>query len=270
MEQFISYKKSNFGGAFFFLDKEQKAALGAVYAFCRAADDIVDDGLPDAAARLAALREGIENIFAGRANNAPELAAAIGKYKLPKIYFTDLLDGMASDLRAQVRFKTYEDLHWYMYRAAGVVGLMCVEIFCCKSPRSHAYAAALGEAVQFTNILRDIEEDAAAGRLYIPEEDLRKFKLTQTDLLQPAVSAPRLAPLMAFEFERARGLYARAAALLPKKDFAALLPARAMGNIYRAVLEKLQKTPCRFNGKKVKLSKLEKLYILYQTWRAKP
>jgi phytoene synthase len=270
VEQYISYKKSNFGAAFFFLDKKQKAALGAVYAFCRTADDTVDGCLPDAPARLAALRADIENIFAGRAGNAPALAAAVREYGLPKIYFTDLLDGMVRDLQAPVRFGTYEDLRWYMFRAAGVVGLMCIEIFGCKSRQARAYAAALGEAVQFTNILRDIEEDATAGRIYIPAEDLQKFSLTQTDLLQPARAAARLRQLMAFEFERARGLYARAAALLPEEDFAALLPARVMGGIYRAVLEKLQKTPCRFNGKKVKLNKLEKLYILYKIWRAKP
>ena len=253
------------------MDKEQKNALGALYAFCRAADDIVDDGLPNAAARLAALRADLENIFAGRARAAlAPLAAAIKKYNLPKIYFADLLEGMARDLRSPVRFKTYEDLQWYMYRAAGVGGLLCIEIFGCKNPRSRKYAAALGEAVQFTNILRDIEEDAAINRLYIPREDMQKFGLGEADLLRPAVAAPRLGRLMAFELERARGLYARAAALLPKDDFAALLPARAMGNIYRAVLEKLQKNPCRFNGKKVKLNKLEKLYILFKTWREKP
>ncbi|MDR0734300.1 MAG: squalene/phytoene synthase family protein [Elusimicrobiota bacterium] len=270
MPQLISYKKSNFGGAFFFLDKEKKDALDAVYAFCRAADDIVDDGLPNAAARLAALRADIENIFAGRADSAPQLAAAVKKYKLPKVYFTDLLDGMARDLQTRVRFKTYEDLQWYMYRAAGVVGLICIEIFGYKNPQARAYAAALGEAVQVTNILRDVEEDAAINRIYIPLEDMQKFNLTEADLLQPAAAAPRLNQLMVFEFERARGLYARAAAFLPKEDFTGLLPARAMGNIYRAILEKLQKNPCRFNGKKVKLNKLEKLYILYKTWRAKP
>jgi phytoene synthase len=270
MRQLISYKKSNFGGAFFFLDKEQKYALGAVYSFCRAADDIADDGLPNAAARLAALRADIENIFDGREANTPQLAAAIRQYKLPKNHFTDLLDGMARDLQAPVRFKTYEDLQWYMYRAAGVVGLLCVEIFGYQNPQTRAYAAALGEAVQFTNILRDIKEDSAINRLYIPLEDLKKFNLTEADLLQPAKTAQRLNPLIAFEFERARGLYARAEALLPKEDFEPLLAARAMGNIYRAVLGKLQKNPCRFNGKKVKLNKLEKLYILYKTWRAKP
>lgn len=232
-----SYKKSNFGGAFFFLSKEQRGKLAAIYAFCREADDTVDENYPDAPARLAALRAKV-----------PALAAQLN---IPAQYFMDLLDGMESDLRPQVTFADRPALEWYMYRAAAVVGLMCIEVFGYTNPRAKDYAVQLGYAVQQTNILRDVEDDAKINRFYIPQSE----------------QGPNA---RALQIAAAQKYYAAAAALLPKEDFKTLLPARAMGNIYRAILQKTQKASCPQGGKKLKLSKLQKIFILLKTFLERP
>ena len=153
-----NYKKSNFGAAFFFLSKEQKEALGVIYAFCRLADDIVDDTPKTAPAQLADLTAELEQVFNGKPKTelGQDLQKVIKKFPIPKQYFYDLIEGVRSDLNNPVRYQTQEKLNWYMYRVASVVGLMCIEIFGYKNPVSKKYAETLGYAVQLTNILRDI------------------------------------------------------------------------------------------------------------------
>jgi phytoene synthase len=269
--QYQTYKKSNFGGAFFFLPEEKRAALSIIYDFCRTADDIADEGFADAKERLAALRDEVKNVF----NRNPKtplgnaLIPVLEKYPIPEQYFADLLDGVERDLQTPVCFDTFEDLKWYMRRVAGVVGKMCVEIFGYTNPQAKEYADTLGYAVQLTNILRDIEQDAKINRIYIPKEDLETFGLTEEDLLAPKLSA-KLKEVLLFELARAQNYYKEAKALLPKEDFKNLLAARAMGNIYYALFKKLQKTPCRFDAKKIKLNKLEKFFILFKTFLERP
>ena len=256
--QHTSYKKSNFGGAFFFLPREKRDALGTIYAFCRLADDIVDEGFPDARERLAALRASIKS------DN--ELKKVIEKYNIPQHYFTDLIDGMARDLQTPVRFGTFEDLKWYLHRAASVVGLMCIEVFGYKNPAARDYAINLGYAVQLTNIARDWREDALINRIYFPKEDIQKFGVWTEDILSGRCPKELLLHML----EKAQYYYDTAAKLLPKEDFKTLLPARAMGNIYYEIFKKLQKTPCGQAGKKIKLNKAQKLIVLYKTWRETP
>jgi phytoene synthase len=267
-----SYKKSNFGGAFFFLSKEKRKALGIIYDFCRAADDIADDGLCDAKERLKGLRAETALVFEHKP--LTPLGAALSdvadNYPISKDTLIDLIDGVERDLQTPVRFETIDDLKWYTRRVAGAVGLMCIEIFGYSNPAAKNYAVALGHAVQLTNIARDICEDAKINRIYIPKEDLERFSLTEEDILNPAADRAKLQSLLLYQLERAADYFQKAAALLPKEDFAALLPARAMGNIYLALLKKLRKNPCPFGGKKIKLSKLEKVLILFQTWRENP
>ena len=180
-----NYKKSNFGAAFFFLSKEQKEALGIIYAFCRLADDIVDDTPQTAPAQLAELTAELEQVFNGapKTELGKDLQKVIKKFPIPQQYFYDLIEGVKSDLNTPVRYQTQEQLNWYMYRVASVVGLMCIEIFGYKNPTSKKYAETLGYAVQLTNILRDIFEDAKINRIYLPSDDLQKFKVSSEDIL---------------------------------------------------------------------------------------
>ena len=265
-----SYKRSNFGAAFFFLSKEQRKALSTVYAFCRMADDIVDDTPETAPQQLMALRKEIDLVFQNKAGTelGKDLQIVVSKYAIPKGYFLGLLEGVGSDVKTLVRFKTQEDLNWYMYRVASIVGLMCIEIFGYKNPLSKEYAITLGYAVQLTNILRDICEDAKINRLYLPLEDLEKFKIKETDILAIKQSE-EIKKLLAFEAQKAHVLYDKAREILPQEDFKTLLPARAMGAIYEEILSKFKQKSCTLQEKKIKLSKVTKLLILFRTWSNK-
>lgn len=264
-----SYKKSNFGAAFFFLSKEQKEALGIIYAFCRLADDIVDDNPPrKASIQLADLTLELEQVYEGspKTELGKDLQKVVQKYSISKKYPFVLVEGVDRDLHIPVRYQTQEQLNWYMYRVASVVGLMCIEIFGYKNPMSKKYAETLGYAVQLTNILRDIAEDAKINRLYLPLEDLQKFKVSEEDILTLKHTA-EVKNLFDFELDKAQKLYDEAREILPKEDFKTLLAARAMGAIYEEILSKLKQQSCLPCEKKIKLSKLQKLLILFKTWR---
>ena len=263
-----SYKKSNFGAAFFFLNKEQKEALGIIYAFCRLADDIVDDDPQTAPSQLANLTLELDQVFSGapKTELGKDLRSVIQKFPIPKEYFYDLIEGVKSDLKTPVRCQTEKDLNWYMYRVASIVGLMCIEIFGYKNPISKKYAETLGYAVQLTNILRDIAEDAKINRIYLPLEDLQKFKVSPEDILTLR-HTEEVKKLFDFELDKAQKLYDDARKILPKEDFKTLLTARAMGAIYEKILFKLKQQACLPCEKKLKLSKLQKLLILLKTWR---
>ena len=257
-----SYKKSNFGAAFFFLSKKQKKALSIIYAFCRYADDIVDDNMEQAPDLLAKLRAELTMITT---DFAVELSQVIEQYAIPRDYFFDLIDGVESDLREPVRFETFKDLEWYIYRVAGVVGLMCIHIFGFKNPKTKDYAITLAKAVQMTNILRDIAEDSKIDRIYLPLEDLRKFNVSEEDILQ-AKKTDEIKNLLAFERQITENFYKQAELMLPKEDFKTMLPARIMGNIYKAIFNKTK--ACKIYKNKIKLSKLHKIFIILKTWSA--
>ncbi len=265
-----SYKKSNFGGAFFFLPKRKKEALGVIYAFCRLADDTVDENYPDAPARLNALYAEIDLVFSGNPQTClgKDLQAAVRDFNIPKQYFTDLLDGMAQDLQPKVRCQNAAEQQLYMYRVAGTVGLMCLYVFGYKNSQSEEYARTLGNAVQLTNILRDAVADAKINRIYIALDEMQKYGVKEEDLLS-LNQTPQLKALLAAQAAKAQEYYNQARALLPKEDFKAMLAARAMGNIYEGILKKFIFNGCSLSGKKIKLSKLEKLLILFKTWREK-
>ena len=256
-----SYKKSNFGLAFSFLSKEQRKALSIVYAFCRYADDVVDDHMEEAPTLLANLRA---DLTIAKTDFAVQLAEVIKEFSIPKQYFFDLIDGVEHDLKTPVRFETFKDLEWYIYRVASVVGLMCIHIFGFKNQQTKEYAITLGKAVQMTNILRDIAEDSKINRIYLPLEDLKKFKITEKDILQ-IKNTSQIKSLLAFERQRTEDLYKQAELLLPKEDFKNMLAARVMGNIYKAIFEKTK--PCKIFKRKLKLSKIQKISIVLKTWR---
>lgn len=255
-----SYKKSNFGLAFFFLSKEQREALSIIYAFCRYADDIVDENMEEAAALLAKLRA---DLTVANTEFSAQLVQVIEKFFIPKEYFFDLIEGVESDLKTPVRFETFKDLEWYIYRVAGVVGLMCIHIFGFKNQQTKEYAITLAKAVQMTNILRDIAEDSKINRLYLPLEDLRKFNVPEEDILQIKNTA-EIKNLLAFERQRTEDFYRHAEIILPKEDFKNMLAARIMANIYRAIFDKTKS--CKIYKNKIKLNKLHKFFILIKTW----
>lgn len=261
---------SNFYYAFLPLPKARRDALFVIYAFCRHADDIVDDE-PDqkiAARALDQWRKECEAALAGNGTHpiSCRLAEVITEFDIdPKLPF-ELLDGMAMDL-GEVRYTDFDALARYCYLVAGVVGLMCIRVFGCTHPDADRFAVANGQALQLTNIVRDVAKDAAIGRVYLPQSDLEKFGVSTADILAGHHS-PEFIKLMAFECERAEQSYQQAATIaraLPVSDRKALLPARIMGVIYRALLVELAERGFRMTPP-VSLSTPRKLWLAGTAW----
>jgi len=261
--------RSNFYYAFLFLPRSQREALYAVYAFCRIVDDVADlEG--DAAARRAALREWraeVARCFDGTDPRAPVargLAAAVRAYPIPRTALEAIIDGVEMDLD-RATYETFDELFPYCYRVASAVGLCCIEIFGYSEPRARDYAVNLGVALQLTNIMRDIEVDARAGRVYIPQEDLRRFGITGDDL-RAGRYTPAFVQLMEHQTRRARHFYDAARRAFPAGDARRLVAAQIMGRIYLALLGELEARKFRVFGRRVSLPAARKLGIALRTW----
>lgn len=264
--------RSNFTYAFLFLPRPKREALQAIYAFCRVTDDLVDEGaapgetLADTVARLAAWRAELVACPAGRAQHpvTRRLGEVIRAYRIPLGYFEELLDGVAMDL-SKTRYATFAELEEYCHRVAGVVGLMCIEVFGYTRPETREFAERLGTAFQLTNILRDLGSDCARGRIYLPQEDLTRFGLPEADLFA-ARRSPAFHACMRFQVERARGFYAAAAAALPAEDRRGMLPAEIMGAIYRRILDRIEAETYDVFSRRIRLSTPYRLLLALGCW----
>lgn len=259
---------SNFFYAFRLLPPPRREALCAVYAFCRFVDDIADDAARrDPAALLGRWRDELTRLYEGAPTHpiGRALADAVRRFPLPRQCFLDLIRGVELDLTRR-RYATFDELHEYCYLVAATVGLLCIEIFGYRQPSARDYAVDLGVAFQLTNILRDVTEDAARGRLYLPLEDLRRFDCREADLLSGRYS-PRVGALLAFECGRARAYYLRAGGALAPEDRAALAPAEAMRLIYERLLRRIEARHFDvFGGGKVTLPRYEKVTLALAAW----
>lgn len=260
---------SSFYYSFLFLPPEQRQAITALYAFCREVDDAVDGCREAHVARtkLQWWREETARLFAGTPQHpvTKALRAALDRYNLPEEYFQEILDGMAMDLE-RTAYPSFKDLALYCYRAAGVVGLLSAEIFGYEDRRTRKYAQTLGTALQLTNIIRDVREDARRGRIYLPQDELARFGVTPEDLLQPATTE-RVRALLEFQAERARDHYDRALALLPEQDRYRQRSGLIMAAIYRATLEEIARDGYRVLEHSIALTPLRKLWIAWSTAR---
>lgn len=258
---------SNFYYAFMLLPAERRRALFAVYAFCRFIDDIADEAaVREPAALLARWREELEQVFSGRPSRAVSraLADCVARFAIPRRYFEEVIDGVEMDL-SRTRYQSFDALYLYCYRVASAVGLICIEIFGYRNPSARTYAENLGVAFQLTNILRDVSEDAARGRIYIPLDDLARFDVTEDEILR-GVHSPRFERLMEFEANRARGYYEAAEHALPQEDRATLLTAEAMRLIYGALLRRIEQSNYRVMERRLTLSAPRKLYLVGRAW----
>jgi len=262
---------SNFYFSFLFLPPEKRAALFAVYAFCREVDDLVDEPRSgvDPRAEIARWRERIAALYTGAAASpghpiAARLQAALARFPLPRHAFLDLLDGVEMDLNS-ARYATWGELQEYCRRVASAVGLLAIEIFGYRNPASRDYAVDLGLALQLTNIVRDVGADAARGRIYLPAEDLDRFQVPADDLLARR-DTPALRKLLAFECQRARGLYFRAEATLPAEDRMSLFAAEIMGRIYYRILERIERGGFDVLERRRTLPTIHKAGIAFGIW----
>jgi len=264
----------NFYFAFLVLPKEKRNAICAVYAFMRHADDISDDAsLPydERRQKLAQWLQNAQQVFAGTISDDPvlyALADAQRRFSIPVDLFDQLVSGTAMDLEPESysQFQTFEQLYRYCYYVASVVGLVCIRIFGYRDVKAESLAERLGIAFQLTNVIRDVKEDAALGRVYIPQEDLARFNVE----IKPGVPTPvHASELLEFEAQRAREFYAAATDLLPLIDADSRPALWALVTIYRQLLEKIAERGYDVFTKRVKLSFSEKLSVLMKAWFAR-
>ncbi len=260
--------RSNFYYAFLFLPRAQREAIYAVYAFCRIVDDVVDLGkIPEVQRReLEQWRRELARCFEGVPEDpvAQRLAEVIRRFPIPRSALEAIVDGVEMDLKHS-RYETFDDLYPYCYRVAGAVGLCCIEIFGYSDPRCREYAVNLGVALQLTNILRDVEADAERGRIYLPQEDLRRFGVSAEEL-KAGRYTPAFVELMGFEARRTHQFYERAWAALPARDARGLVAAEIMGRIYFALLQAIEARQFRVFGERVTLPVSRKLTIALSCW----
>ena len=260
--------RSNFFYAFLCLPKPQREALYAVYAFCRIVDDAVDVGEDQAAKRkeLDRWRAEITQVFEGSPEHpaAQRLQEAVKLFPIPREALNEIIAGVEMDLDRST-YRTFEELYPYCYRVASAVGLCCIEIFGYSDVRAREYAVSLGVALQLTNIMRDVQPDARAGRVYLPQEDLERFGVTSDDLAVGRYT-PEFLRLMEYEAARAHACYERAWAALPRSDEHRLFAAEIMGRTYFALLETMEQRRYRVFGERVSVRTPKKLGIALRCW----
>jgi phytoene synthase len=259
--------RSSFYYAFILLPPERRRALHAVYAFCRFIDDIADDeAIREPALLLKRWREELDRVYSGAPTRALSraLADSARRFKIPRELFEEIINGVEMDL-SRKRYQTWEELRPYCYRVASALGLICIEIFGYSNQSAKLYAENLGLALQLTNIMRDVREDAERGRIYLPLEDLARFNVSENEILG-GVYSPNFVRLMDFEARRARELYALAQSELAPEDRATLLTAEAMRLIYAALLERIINSNYRVLDRRHRLSAPHKLYLVGRAW----
>lgn len=261
---------SSFYYSFLFLPERRRRAITALYAFCREVDDVVDECSDEdvARAKLEWWRAEIEQAYAGDPHH-PVLRALMPHAEamhLPREYLQEIVDGMEMDLD-HAGYESFDALRLYCYRVASVVGLLSAEIFGYEDRRTLDYASALGLAFQLTNILRDVREDAARGRIYLPRDEMARFGVGPADLSRPVTTEAARA-LFAFQAERAEGQYRRAFDALPEVDRYAQRSGLIMAQVYLAVLGEIRGDGFRVLEHRIKLTPLRKLWIAWRTARA--
>jgi phytoene synthase len=261
----VARSRTSFRTGMRLLPPRQRAAMYAIYAFCREVDDIADEpGAPPAKlAALDAWRAEIERLYAGRPTReiSRALRQPLHDFDLPKSEFLAIIEGMAMDAQGPIQAPPPEDYALYCRRVAGAVGMLSVQVFGETGAAGRELAEVLGEALQTTNILRDLAEDAERDRLYLPRDILREAGIAATTpqavLAHPAL--PRACDLLA---RRSEASFARARAALARCERRRVRPARVMLEVYSRLLERLTARGWRDLENPVRLSTFEKLWIV--------
>lgn len=260
-----SNKRSSFFYSFSLLPKEKNEAINTVYAFCRETDDIVDETDSSAETKRSKIQEWKSELEIAIKNEDSKftllnkVSSVMKKFKIPSEPFFELIKGMELDI-AKNRYNTFGELNDYCYKVASTVGLMCIEIFGYRNPKTKDFAVNLGIALQLTNILRDIKTDAQLGRIYIPLEDLQKFNYSESELMNFNYNE-EFRKLMKFECDRAHEYYKKADESLDRSDKGLMLAARVMQHIYFRILKKIEKKNYNVFESELKVSKFKKIMI---------
>jgi phytoene synthase len=273
-------RDTSFYYSFLVLPARKRSAIVAVWDFCRAVDDAVDQVVPElersgiasdaararASEQLCGWRRELKDVYEGTpaTPQGQGLQPFVREFMLPRAQFESLIDGVEMDL-THARYATFDELAEYCRRVASTVGLICLEIFGYRDPRSRDYAVNLGLALQLTNIIRDVAEDLRSGRVYLPTEDLERFHVTEADLQAGVVTKP-IAALLRFECERAHRLYQLAASQLPRTDAYSLVAAEIMGAIYFAILRRIERRGYDVFHERVRVPRPRRAAIALRVW----
>ena len=279
-EQYVQDKTarsgSSFTTAFKFLSPPRRAAITAFYAFCREIDDVVDEVRDPgvAATKLAWWRTEVGRAFAGQPQH-PVMQALMphaAPYGIEASHLLAIIEGCEMDL-TQNRYLDFAGLQRYCHLVAGVVGEVAARIFGQTQDQTTAYAHTLGQAMQLTNIIRDVGEDARRGRIYLPIADLQQFDVKAHELLQrdaPWGYSDRFTALMRFQAQRAHALYEQALSLLPSADRRPQRPGLMMAAIYRTLLREIEASDFQVLHQRISLTPLRKVWIAMVTnWQAR-
>jgi phytoene synthase len=275
-EQYVQEKAaasgSSFYYAFLFLPPPRRAAITAFYAFCREVDDVVDEVQDPtvAATKLAWWRKEVATSFAGQPTH-PAMKALmphVAAFDIRAEHLAAVIEGCQMDLE-QTRYLDFPGLERYCHLVAGVVGEVASGIFGRSSSATVQYAHKLGLAMQLTNIIRDVGDDARRGRIYLPVSELQRFDVKAHEVLNRGYSE-RFTALMKFQADRAHGIYEEALALLPDADRKAQKPGLMMANIYRTLLREIEAGGFQVLHQRISLTPLRKLWIAARTnWRGR-
>jgi phytoene synthase len=262
---------SNLALAFILLPKEKRQGMAALYAFCREVDDVADEESAPAATRQEGLNAWRDDVRLACSGGKPrfavnqELQPVIQNKKLPFDLFDELIKGVEMDLAID-RYETLADLEQYCYRVASVVGLLSIEIFGYTDPGCRDYAIYLGKALQLTNILRDVRNDAERGRIYLPMEDCRRFGVSPDDIFAAKYSA-NYQKLAQHIGQAARDYYRKAREALPAADRRSMATAELMGSVYWNLFKKLEHRGFNvFDHKETRLNKAQKILLIGRMW----
>ena len=266
VQQKAAASGSSFYYAFLFLPPQRRAAITAFYAFCREVDDVVDEVQDPtvAAQKLHWWQIEVQSSFAGNPQH-PVMKALMpltGEFGITGQHLQDVIAGCQMDLN-QTRYLDFAGLQRYCHLVAGVVGEVAARIFGQSQDETTHYAHQLGLAFQLTNIIRDVGEDAFRGRIYLPVNELQQFEVSAKDILERRDSAAFQA-LMAFQYERAQGLYAQALADLPAADWRSQKPGLMMASIYRTLLVEIQAAGFPVLRQRVALTPLRKFWLAWK------
>lgn len=262
---------SSFYYAFLFLPPPRRAAITAFYAFCREVDDVVDEMTDPgvAGAKLQWWRQEVAQTYAGQPTHpvTQALRPLAGDFGIEAAHLFAVIDGCQTDLD-QTRFLDIAALQRYCHLVAGVVGEVASNIFGRTQSATIQYAHRLGLAMQLTNIIRDVGDDARRGRIYLPLSELQRFEVKAHELLRresPWGYSERFADLMRFQAQRAHATYDEALSLLPAADRAAQKPGLMMANIYRTLLREIEAQGFQVLHQRTSLTPLRKLWIATRT-----
>ena len=274
-EQYVQQKASGSGSSFYyafmFLPQAKRAAITAFYAFCREVDDIVDEVTDPgvAATKLNWWRHEVASAFAGRPSHpvTQALMAQASAHGIQQSHLMAVIEGCQMDLD-QTRYLDFAMLKRYCHLVAGVVGEVAANIFGRSSEQTIDYAHRLGLALQLTNIIRDVGDDARRGRIYLPMDEMQRYDVKASEILQrqaPWGYSDRFTALMRFQAQRAQATYDEALALLPEADRESQRPGLMMANIYRTLLQEIEDDDFRVLHQRTSLTPLRKLWIAART-----